>query len=145
MATVNRGHKSPTGAPGRITLPAALWLALLLVLPAYALGRLAGDIDWWVLLGGPVVVSGFAFFAYRSDKRAAEAGEWRIPEFTLHIFELLGGWPGAFLAQRQYRHKTAKLSFQLVFWLIVLAYEFAAYDSLSGWQLSREARHWLRV
>jgi uncharacterized membrane protein YsdA (DUF1294 family) len=53
--------------------------------------------------------------------------------------ELLGGWPGAFLAQRWLRHKCSKGSYQAVFWLIVLAYQFAAFDSLQNWQLSRAA------
>lgn len=124
---------------GGITPPVLLVLALLLALPGYALSRLAGEIDWRVLVGAPVLISGFAFFAYRSDKRSAETGEWRIPEFTLHLVECLGGWPGAFLAQRQFRHKTAKVSFQLVFWLIVLAHQFVAFDSLNDWAVSREA------
>ena len=32
----------------------------------------------------------------------------------------LGGWPGAFLAQRQFRHKTQKVSFRIVFWITVI-------------------------
>ena len=34
------------------------------------------------------------------------------------MVELLGGWPGALLGQRRFRHKTRKRSYQLVFWLI---------------------------
>ncbi|SJM91388.1 Cold-shock protein (fragment) [Crenothrix polyspora] len=44
---------------------------------------------------------------------------WRIPEKSLHTLELLGGWPGALLAQRTLRHKNRKPSYQVVFWLIV--------------------------
>lgn len=94
--------------------------------------------DWRILAGAPLLISVFAFFAYRSDKRAAESGEWRIPESTLHLLGMLGGWPGAFLAQRRYRHKTGKVSFQVVFWLVVFAHQFLAFDSLNGWQTSRE-------
>jgi uncharacterized membrane protein YsdA (DUF1294 family) len=101
-------------------------------------------VDWRVLAGVPVLVSLFAFFAYRRDKRRAEAGEWRIPESTLHLIELVGGWPGAFLAQRQFRHKTAKLPFQVTFWLIVLTHQFLAIDSLTGWRLTREAVRFVR-
>jgi hypothetical protein len=35
--------------------------------------------------------------------------------------------------------KCSKRSYQVVFWLIVLAYQFAAFDSLHNWQLSRAA------
>ena len=52
-------------------------------------------------------------------KRRAQRGGRRIPENTLHLMEVLGGWPGAFIAQRVFRHKTQKLSFRIVFWLCV--------------------------
>jgi len=58
------------------------------------------------------------FTVYSLDKRAARLGRPRTPEATLHVLELLGGWPGALLAQRVIRHKNAKLSYQVVFWLI---------------------------
>jgi uncharacterized membrane protein YsdA (DUF1294 family) len=66
-----------------------------------------------------VLVSLVTFFCYWSDKRRAQMAQRRISENSLHLFELLGGWPGALLAQQVFRHKTRKLSFQLLFWLIV--------------------------
>ncbi|MDE0835608.1 MAG: DUF1294 domain-containing protein [Akkermansiaceae bacterium] len=56
---------------------------------------------------------------YRSDKKAAEVGAWRVSETMLHALELFGGWPGAFLAQKRYRHKTRKASYQAIFQSIV--------------------------
>ncbi len=129
----------------RITLPAILFLVLLLAVPAFAASRFANAVDWRVLLGAPLLISAFAFFAYRSDKRRAETGAWRIPESTLHILELVGGWPGAFLAQRHFRHKTSKVSFQIIFWFIVLAYQFVAVDSLLGWRLSKDALRFVKM
>ena len=61
-----------------------------------------------------------AFIAYHFDKSAAVHNRWRTPERTLHLIALLGGWPGALVAQRLVRHKSAKPSFQMVFWLTVL-------------------------
>lgn len=40
------------------------------------------------------------FIAYGVDKRAAVRGNWRVPEIQLHTLEFLGGWLGAYLAQR---------------------------------------------
>jgi uncharacterized membrane protein YsdA (DUF1294 family)/cold shock CspA family protein len=57
--------------------------------------------------------------AYSIDKGRAEKHLYRIPEKRLHLLELLGGWPGALLAQLFYRHKLQKLSYQAVFWAIV--------------------------
>jgi uncharacterized membrane protein YsdA (DUF1294 family) len=114
------------------------WLLVLLAAPAYAVSRLAGSVDWRLLVGVPLVVSLFTFFAYRSDKRRAEAGEWRIPESMLHMAELAGGWPGAILAQRMFHHKTAKVSYQIQFWIIVLVYQLVALDSLVGWRYTKD-------
>jgi uncharacterized membrane protein YsdA (DUF1294 family) len=112
---------------------------LLLAVPAYALTRLSSDVDWRVLTGVPFALSVFVFFAYHSDKRRAEAGAWRIPEATLHLMSLVGGWLGAFLAQRVFRHKTSKVSFQIVFWMVVFIHQFAAVDSLLNWRLTTNA------
>lgn len=113
-------------------------LAILLIAPVLALIRLEPWVDWRILVGAPFAVSLFAFFSYRSDKRRAEAGAWRIPETTLHLTALLGGWPGAFLAQRLFRHKVSKVSFQLTFWAVVLLHEFVAIESLQHWRISSD-------
>jgi uncharacterized membrane protein YsdA (DUF1294 family) len=60
-----------------------------------------------------------AFTAYALDKAAARSKQWRISENTLHLFSLLGGWPGALAAQKLLRHKSRKLSFQIAFWSTV--------------------------
>jgi uncharacterized membrane protein YsdA (DUF1294 family) len=127
------------GERGRAGVSAFLVLAVLLAVPGYAVGQLASSIDWRVLAGVPLALSTVAFFAYRSDKRRAAAGAWRIPEATLHFMALMGGWPGAFLAQRAFRHKTSKVSFQVLFWLVVLSHQLLAVDSLLDWRLTKDA------
>lgn len=124
---------------GGVSAGAVVLLSLLLVIPAYALSRFALLADWRLLGGAPLALSLFTFFAYRSDKRRAEAGEWRIPESTLHFAELIGGWPGAFLGQQTFRHKTSKTSYQVEFWIIVLVHQLIAADSLAGWRYTKEA------
>lgn len=111
-------------------------LGLLLIAPIFALTQAALGIDKRLIAGFAAGFSLLTFFAYCYDKRQAEAGEWRVPEATLQGLALIGGWPGAFLAQRVFRHKTAKLSFQFTFWVIVLLYQYTAIDSLRGWPLS---------
>ena len=63
-----------------------------------------------------------AFALYAADKRRAVRGQWRISEATLHLVELLGGWPGALVAQRALRHKRQKRRYLVIFWLIVAAH-----------------------
>ncbi|MCF3194336.1 DUF1294 domain-containing protein [Pseudomonas bubulae] len=76
------------------------------------------------------VASLLAFGLYRYDKQQAKAGQWRTPEKILHGVELLGGWPGALVAQQMFRHKTRKLSYQLLFWLIVVVHQVVWVDVL---------------
>jgi uncharacterized membrane protein YsdA (DUF1294 family) len=76
------------------------------------------------------VVSVIAFFLYWSDKRKAQSDRWRTPENILHAVELAGGWPGALIAQQVFRHKTRKVSYQVLFWVIVLLHEVFWLDQL---------------
>lgn len=68
-----------------------------------------------------------AYFLYWKDKRAAVTKMRRVPENTLHLFALLGGWPGAMIAQQQFRHKTQKVKFKRIFWLTVIVNYCALY------------------
>lgn len=58
---------------------------------------------------------------YREDKYLAQNKYWRIPENTLHLWEFLCGWPGAFYAQHAFQHKRRKTGFMMIFWLCVIA------------------------
>lgn len=71
------------------------------------------------LLCGYALMSAVTFTVYWMDKRFARGGGRRIPEKTLHLLSLAGGWPGALVAQRILRHKNRKVGFQIIFWLTV--------------------------
>lgn len=73
-----------------------------------------------VIVGIYLVMSLIAFIAYAIDKSAAQNGRWRTQESTLHIISLLGGWPGAYVAQKKLRHKSSKKAFINVYWVTVL-------------------------
>jgi uncharacterized membrane protein YsdA (DUF1294 family) len=60
-----------------------------------------------------------SFIAYAIDKSAAERGAWRTRERTLHILAVIGGWPGALVAQTVLRHKSRKVTFRFAFWSTV--------------------------
>ena len=78
----------------------------------------------WLYLSASVLT----FIFYWQDKRSAISGRWRVSENRLHLAELLGGWPGALVAQQVFRHKTRKLSFQLLCWGIVLLHQLFWFD-----------------
>jgi uncharacterized membrane protein YsdA (DUF1294 family)/cold shock CspA family protein len=67
-----------------------------------------------------LIASLLTFLKYALDKSAAKKSKWRTPESTLHLFSIVGGWPGALIAQQILRHKSKKLSFRIVFWFTVL-------------------------
>jgi len=61
------------------------------------------------------------FWIYWNDKYAAQKRRWRTQEDTLHLFGLLGGWPGAWFAHQILRHKSRKAAFRATYWTTVLA------------------------
>lgn len=65
-------------------------------------------------------LSMLALLFYGIDKWAAKNDMWRVSEAKLHILSLLGGWPGALLAQQIFKHKRSKSSFMRVYWVTVL-------------------------
>jgi uncharacterized membrane protein YsdA (DUF1294 family) len=89
----------------------------------------------WTPLVAIALNSG-VFCAYWLDKYAAQKHQWRIKERTLHIMALLGGWPGAGLAQQILRHKSRKESFRQRFQLTVIAH-WAAWLAWLFWLQSR--------
>ncbi|MFT6218869.1 MAG: uncharacterized membrane protein YsdA (DUF1294 family) [Cycloclasticus pugetii] len=60
------------------------------------------------------------FATYAIDKSAAQNNRWRIKENTLHLLSLIGGWPGAFFAQKKLRHKSIKKEFKRVYWVTII-------------------------
>lgn len=106
----NRPASSGSAKSGTLTLTlAAAFLAFVAI--ATFIGKLPVAV-----LGLYLVGSLLAYIAYASDKSAAQNGQWRTKEDTLHLLSLIGGWPGALIAQKQLRHKSSKESFQVVFW-----------------------------
>jgi len=67
-----------------------------------------------------LVASMITFLIYSKDTSAARKGHWRTKENTLHLLALLGGWPGALVAQQTLRHKSQKKDFRVVFWVTVI-------------------------
>ena len=67
-----------------------------------------------------LAASVLSFVLYAIDKSAAKSDSRRTPENTLHLVDLVGGWPGGLFAQRVLRHKTRKQPFQSIYWVSVL-------------------------
>lgn len=76
------------------------------------------DRAWLPLLY--ILLSLITFVVYGWDKRAAMRGERRQSEQSLHLLAIAGGWPGALIARRLFRHKTRKQPFRFIFWLTVV-------------------------
>lgn len=114
---VGRPQKMRTttaNGPSRLPLAiAGIFLAFVTV------SALTGKLPLAVL-GLYVGASLATFIAYAVDKSAARNDRWRTKENTLHLLALVGGWPGALVAQNRLRHKSSKTSFQVVFWATVL-------------------------
>lgn len=67
-----------------------------------------------------LILNGMAFTLVVYDKHLAKAQKQRISERTLLTFVFFGGTIGSGLAMLVFRHKTAKKSYLLKFWMIVI-------------------------
>lgn len=121
---------SPASAPRDPWLRPILWAALLW---AAVLGWASATqrLPAWVVpawLGLNV----WTFVVYWRDKWAAQRGQWRTPENSLHLWSLLGGWPGARIAQQILRHKSRKEAFQTTYWATLVVHVVAVGGLLFG-------------
>lgn len=123
-----RGSASRPSMPNSGAGPALalmiIWLGLLL--GGVVLSRLK-----WPILPVAMLLNLATFYLYWQDKFAASKGRWRTAEDTLHLFGVLGGWPGAWLAHQILRHKSAKQAFRNVYW----ATAWVNVIVLAGWVL----------
>ncbi|MBK4726346.1 DUF1294 domain-containing protein [Pantoea agglomerans] len=92
-----------------------LFCYLLMALGALCSAYLPHPVLMWFLLA-----STLTFLIYGGDKLAARKGWRRVPEATLLVFGLLGGWPGAIVGQQLFRHKTQKQPFKTWFVFTVI-------------------------
>jgi uncharacterized membrane protein YsdA (DUF1294 family) len=118
------------------TFLAFLWLTMATTILYFAFTRDGVKLPptFAIYLLSTVVCSLVAFVLYGLDKRYAVKERPRISERTLHLWGALGGWPGAHFARRMFRHKSLKLSFRIVFWIIVTAHlVIIAFGMMFGW------------
>lgn len=87
---------------------------VLVFVASLAIGVLVDVVPWW-LAAWYAAASVVTFVAYGLDKAASQRSAPRVPEQTLHLVDLAGGWPGALVAQQLFRHKTRKRSFRRAF------------------------------
>ena len=109
---------TPARQPGTKPHPGLAAIASALFLAGVAVLALTDDLTGIVAIcywSGSFIV----FCLYWLDKVAAERDIRRTPESTLQLLALAGGWPGAWVAQQLFRHKTRKASFQTAFWFCV--------------------------
>ena len=97
----------------------ATYFAIPAFLALYLVAAVLWRVPGWVA-GVYVGASVIAFVIYAVDKSAAVADAWRVSESTLLAVGLLGGWPGAIVAQQVLRHKSSKASFRSAFWGTVI-------------------------
>ena len=74
----------------------------------------------WLVVAWYAVLGIVTYITYAKDKAAAQNGDWRTPESTLHILSALGGWVGALVAQTYLRHKSQKPEFRVTYYLTVV-------------------------
>ncbi len=85
---------------------------------ALAILTVSGFLSGMVLLFISII-NVMTYWFYGQDKEAAQNGNRRVPENTLHFLSFLGGWPAAWLAQQRLRHKTQKQPFRKIYFCTI--------------------------
>ncbi len=67
------------------------------------------------------LISAISYAIYAFDKSAEQRGSWRVPSLSLYLLALIGGWPGAILAQALLYYRYHDDQFKATLWLIALA------------------------
>ena len=106
---------------------------LLLIFAAIGSLFTSSPLAMWFLL-----INMLTLVMYGADKMAARKGMRRVPEATLLVFGVTGGWPGAIVGQQLFRHKTQKQPFKTYFFISVVVsiammavvYHLSSYSSL---------------
>ncbi len=80
---------------------------------------LTRDVVWWAAYLAGINIATFIIFGF--DKAASSGALMRVPERVIYIAALCGATPAVLIGQKVFRHKTVKTSFQLIFWIIVVA------------------------
>jgi uncharacterized membrane protein YsdA (DUF1294 family)/cold shock CspA family protein len=131
-----RGHKKVNKSDRQLSFSVFLSITFLCVVGGLVvLNKLPV-----IILGIYAIVSVLTFALYAKDKSAAQSGRWRTSESTLHLFSLIGGWPGAIVAQSRLRHKSKKISFRVVYWVTVIIN-----CGVLGWLLTPEGTNRLNM
>ena len=73
----------------------------------------------WII-GWYFAISLATYLLYAHDKKAAQNGDWRVQEASLHKLAFAGGWVGAAFAHWLLRHKSTKPEFRRAFYLTVI-------------------------
>jgi uncharacterized membrane protein YsdA (DUF1294 family)/cold shock CspA family protein len=99
------------GAPVARSSPSGLPLAVAAIIVLLATAAwVLGSAPFWLPVAY-LALGVVSIVTYWFDKRAAEAGRWRVRETSLHIVDAIGGIAGGLVAQQLLRHKTSKRSF----------------------------------
>lgn len=93
------------------------YLVILLFALLYSLAELRWQLSRRVG-AAYLLLSLFCLVLFAWDKAAARGGRRRIAENQLLFWSMLGGWPGALIAQAVFHHKINKTSFRLRFCLV---------------------------
>jgi len=109
---------SPKG-PALYQIQHQAWCFRYLFFVLLLLSLLAGSFAFTVPLFY-LEASLFTYWLYQIDKKLASSGQQsRLPEESLQMFSLIGGWPGAWLAQKHLHHKVHKAPFQREFRFVI--------------------------
>lgn len=111
-------HPARTASTGSVQKMQPMQMLCVVYIIALAILVVAGVLNGLIMLLISVI-NLITYWMYSQDKEAAQQNNRRVPENTLHILSVLGGWPAAHLAQQRLRHKTQKQPFRKIYFCTI--------------------------
>ena len=102
------GNEAKSILMSRVFLAVCMVIQLSIVLWVLGIGFKVNVLLMFIMMIHLVIINIIAFILYRTDKRRADKGEYRIPNYILLGVAFVGGTVGALIAIYSYRHKTQK-------------------------------------
>ncbi|MDF1861428.1 MAG: hypothetical protein P1U87_14525 [Verrucomicrobiales bacterium] len=114
------------------------WPTLFLVLPilAFLIAPLPGG--FFHCVAYVFLLSAATFLLYHCHEFRRDGIGNCTPDSALHFLELLGGWPGAILAQHQIGTEFSRKRYQFFFWIIVGIWQGISIEAIFDWSVSQQ-------
>ncbi len=114
------------------------WPSLFLILPIVAFLVAPLPASGWFFIAFLFLMSATTYMLYHCKEFRRNGIKKMQPDSVLHFCEMLGGWPGAILAQRRLEEEQPDRRYQVFLWISVFLWQGLAIEAMSDWSVTQQ-------